>query len=376
MTKKTGPESPLRLEFGYDERSRRITKRVLTGSNYETLIETRRFIWDGWLMAGEVIEKGSSTETKTYLWGWDVSGSEEGAGGVGGLIAVHNTSGVYFPIYDGNGNTRHLWGATEGTVVDSADYGPFGELTQSPTTDHSPFWFSSKYWDQESGFLYYGYRFYNPETGRWLNRDPIGERGGINLFGAIYNAPTDSIDTDGRFVRFAPKPVLPTPPTPRPTIPAPRPSPPTNLDPVVGPIPDLNPTPRPQPVTDPDFDVDTEGQQSDHSGNFHLQQGSDQALKQATLAIWRRQAPLSKSDGISKLNEAYSRAPSRVQSELSRAKQSAESWIQSRFWQGVGPMMKSWNGQRGGRRACYRIDLEVDTGRAFVSPAPPPPNTL
>jgi RHS repeat-associated protein len=197
MTKKTGPESPLRLEFGYDERSRRITKRVLTGSNYQTLIETRRFIWDGWLMVGEVIEKGSSTETKTYLWGWDVSGSEEGAGGVGGLIGVQNTSGVYFPIYDGNGNTRHLWGLTEGTVVDSADYGPFGELTQSPTTDHSPFWFSSKYWDQESGLLYYGYRFYSPELGRWTNRDPIEEDGGENLYGFAGNTPTDNIDRTG-----------------------------------------------------------------------------------------------------------------------------------------------------------------------------------
>jgi RHS repeat-associated protein len=210
MTKKTGPESPLRLEFGYDERSRRITKRVLTGSNYQTLIETRRFIWDGWLMAGEVIEKGSSTETKTYLWGWDVSGSEEGAGGVGGLIAVQNTSGVYFPIYDGNGNTRHLWGLTEGTVVDSADYGPFGELTQSPATEHSPFWFSSKYWDQESGFLYYGYRYYNPETGRWINRDPIEEDGGENLYHFTFSNPINWIDDTG-LQTIAPAPIAPGP---------------------------------------------------------------------------------------------------------------------------------------------------------------------
>jgi RHS repeat-associated protein len=38
-----------------------------------------------------------------------------------------------------------------------------------------------------SAFYHYGYRFYNPSTGRWLNRDPIGERGGLNLYGMVGN---------------------------------------------------------------------------------------------------------------------------------------------------------------------------------------------
>jgi len=35
-----------------------------------------------------------------------------------------------------------------------------------------------------------GYRFYNPELGRWINRDPIEEEGGLNLYGfVLYESP-------------------------------------------------------------------------------------------------------------------------------------------------------------------------------------------
>jgi RHS repeat-associated protein len=45
----------------------------------------------------------------------------------------------------------------------------------------------------------YGYRYYDPLTGRWPSRDPIGEKGGVNLYGFVRNDAIDYIDTDGRF---------------------------------------------------------------------------------------------------------------------------------------------------------------------------------
>src|SRR5690242_6992058 len=39
-----------------------------------------------------------------------------------------------------------------------------------------PLRFSTKYTDNESGLIYYGYRYYNPSTGRWVSRDPLYER--------------------------------------------------------------------------------------------------------------------------------------------------------------------------------------------------------
>jgi RHS repeat-associated protein len=56
---------------------------------------------------------------------------------------------------------------------------------------------STKYTDEETGLLYYGYRYYMPETGRWASRDPIGEKGGINLCSFCKNSSIHSIDILG-----------------------------------------------------------------------------------------------------------------------------------------------------------------------------------
>jgi RHS repeat-associated protein len=64
----------------------------------------------------------------------------------------------------------------------------------------NPFRFSTKFTDHETDLLYYGYRFYNPSTGRWLNRDPIEEKGGLNLYAFVHNDPTSKYDSDGRWL--------------------------------------------------------------------------------------------------------------------------------------------------------------------------------
>ena len=60
-----------------------------------------------------------------------------------------------------------------------------------------PFRFSTKYQDEETGLLYYSYRYYQPSTGRWPSRDPIGITGGINLYSFCANNPLVYIDVDG-----------------------------------------------------------------------------------------------------------------------------------------------------------------------------------
>jgi hypothetical protein len=45
--------------------------------------------------------------------------------------------------------------------------------------------------------VYYGYRYYNPNTGRWLNRDLIGEEGGVNVYSFAGNSPVNYIDLLG-----------------------------------------------------------------------------------------------------------------------------------------------------------------------------------
>jgi RHS repeat-associated protein len=62
----------------------------------------------------------------------------------------------------------------------------------------NPFRWSTKYTDEETGLVYYGYRLYDPYIGRWINRDPIGEEGGLNLYAANYNNSISRVDVLGR----------------------------------------------------------------------------------------------------------------------------------------------------------------------------------
>jgi len=60
-----------------------------------------------------------------------------------------------------------------------------------------------------SGVRYYGLRYYNPSTGRWLSRDPIAEQGGLNLYGYCLNDPINHVDPFGLSSVAAPDPFDP-----------------------------------------------------------------------------------------------------------------------------------------------------------------------
>ncbi|HXG47264.1 MAG TPA: RHS repeat-associated core domain-containing protein [Methylomirabilota bacterium] len=123
----------------------------------------------------------NTIQTVTYTRGLDLSGTLEGAGGIGGLLAmtVHQgaNAGTYFYGYDGNGNVVGLVSAADGTEAARYEYGPFGEMLRvtGPLAFENPFRFSTKFHDDETGWLYYGHRYYDPSTGRWPSRDPFVE---------------------------------------------------------------------------------------------------------------------------------------------------------------------------------------------------------
>jgi len=195
----TGPQQ--RLDFGYDLQSRRITKKVwnnTAGSGTPALDE--RFVYDGWNLAAE-LNATNNAVVRGYVWGLDLSGSMQGAGGVGGLLAVGDpASGTNFCCFDGNGNVSVLVSATNAFTTAQYEYGPFGEVLRAtgPMAKASPFRFSTRYQDDESDLLYYGYRYYNASTGRWLSRDPADEdEGGPNLYGFVMNAPVNGTDELG-----------------------------------------------------------------------------------------------------------------------------------------------------------------------------------
>ena len=188
------------LHFAYDWQGRRVSKTVsnYSGSAWSKMLD-EKYLYDGWNLVSS-LNASNNAVVLAFLWGTDLSGSMQGAGGVGGLLAVKAIgASVTFPSYDGNGNVTALINAADGSIIANHDYGPFGEVIRASGTAArtNPFRFSTKYQDDETDLLYYGYRYLSASMGRWPNRDPIGELGGRNLYNFVQNDSVNGVDFVG-----------------------------------------------------------------------------------------------------------------------------------------------------------------------------------
>jgi len=175
----------------YDPQHQRVIK--------ATPVSAHTFLYDGWL---PVLESGGIAEVREHVWGKDLSGTRKGAGGVGGLLATRIGDAWFFPLYDNNGNITDYVNESGATVA-HREYGPYGNTVAAsgPMADTFNFWFSTKHLNHVTGWYYYGERLYSPELRRWLNCDPIGEKGGKNRYGIGGNNPVNNIEILGLMER-------------------------------------------------------------------------------------------------------------------------------------------------------------------------------
>jgi len=140
----------------------------------------------------------------SYTRGNDLSVSLEGAGGIAGLLARSSgysagnwTSHADYYADEGGNITSMIDGNQ--AVVANYRYDPFGNIISKSGTlaNANVYRFSSKEVHVNSGMYYYGFRFYDPSLQRWINRDPLGENGGINVYGFIGQDPINGVDSDG-----------------------------------------------------------------------------------------------------------------------------------------------------------------------------------
>ena len=160
------------------------------------------YIYDG----NRVIQERDAynTPTVSYTRGTDLSGTLEEAGGIGGLLArSHGYSGGNWTTHnfyhaDGNGNITYLE-TTSQLLAASYRYDPFGNLISKSgeLADANVYRFSSKEFHANSGLYYFLFRFYDPGLQKWINRDPIEERAGINLYAYVGNNPGNYFDPAG-----------------------------------------------------------------------------------------------------------------------------------------------------------------------------------
>ena len=189
-----------RVECRYDYLNRRIEKAVYEG---EILMSKKRFIYHGYLQIAE-LDAAAATESampvlrKTYLW----DPLEPAATRILAMSLFDETGtwaeNLYY-THDLLKNTTALFGIRAGRRA-LYEYGPYGNIVrmEGNAAEDNPFRFSSEYADDELGLVYYNYRYYNPQNGRWISRDPMMERLQENLYGYVGNSATIFIDFLGQ----------------------------------------------------------------------------------------------------------------------------------------------------------------------------------
>lgn len=202
------------LYYAYDYMNRMVHQvaQRWDGSNWQS-VEERDFVYQGWNLVAEIIRarmnnsESFNITTNYYVWGLDLSGSLQGAGGISGLLSADfggtNGTSTVFYAYDANGNVSELVDGDSGAIAAHYEYSPFGETVVQAGDEQvlaqNPYAFSTKYFDRETSLYYYGLRFYNPGTGRWLSRDSVAEQGGLNIYGFVDNEPVSQFDLLGMF---------------------------------------------------------------------------------------------------------------------------------------------------------------------------------
>jgi RHS repeat-associated protein len=184
-----------KVSFTYDYLGRRIQKVVSIGGAQTS---QTRYVYFGWNVMAELDASGNVL--RHFVWGPGIDGTIGGTGGVGGLVMIQDSGHTYMPAFDGNGDVTVLLDASNGGAIAAKyEYSPFGELLQKSGSYSisNPFRWSTKWTDDETSLVYYGHRYYNAATGRFISRDPIGEAGGMNLYGFCGNDGINRTDMFG-----------------------------------------------------------------------------------------------------------------------------------------------------------------------------------
>lgn len=191
-------------EYTYDETNRRLSKKVYRQSaGQNSLILSEKYVYQGKHEIGTTNQAGEITSLRLL-------GNGLGAE-IGAAVALEIDGAVYVPLHDHKGNVITLVDAGTGDVVECYRYSAFGEeqiydASANRLTDAiTPWRFSSKRHDAETGYVYYGQRYYDPELGRWITPDPIGFGDGPNLYAYVRNNPLTNIDLWGEDTREATK---------------------------------------------------------------------------------------------------------------------------------------------------------------------------
>ena len=103
---------------------------------------------------------------------------------------------TYRIISDHLGSVRLVVNSADGSIAQRIDYDEYGIVVNDTNPGFQPFGFAGGLYDQHTKLTRFGARDYDPFTGRWTSKDPIGFSGGdVNLYGYVMNDPVNLVDT-------------------------------------------------------------------------------------------------------------------------------------------------------------------------------------
>ncbi len=110
-------------------------------------------------------------------------------------LALVQGASLYCYGMDFNKNVTEVFDG-DGRIAAAYDYSPYGQAASTEDLVQLVQWPGEMH-DEEPALVYYNYRYYNPKDGRWINRDPIAEQGGWNLYAFLGNSTQDKFDMFG-----------------------------------------------------------------------------------------------------------------------------------------------------------------------------------
>ncbi len=173
----------VRYQYQYDAFNRRIKK----SSEYSE----ERYLYVDQNEIGSVDSQGKIRQLRVLGLG---KGAERGS-----AIALELEENIYIPIHDHAGHVSVLIDLTTKNFAEGYAYTAFGEEQRYGVNVGNPWHFSSKRLDPESGWIYFGRRYYDPRTGRWTTPDPLGSAEGPNLYAYVLNNPLTHFDLYGLY---------------------------------------------------------------------------------------------------------------------------------------------------------------------------------
>ena len=153
-----------------------------------TVASHERYLYRGYLQIAALDMLNSRNVLRTLLWDpLEPTATRP--------LALVQAASLYCYGWDFNKNVTEVFDA-QGNVAAAYDYSPYGQAASTGDLVQPVQW-SAEMHDDDLALVYYNYRYYNPRDGRWINRDPIAEQGGWNLYAFLGNSTQDKVDRLG-----------------------------------------------------------------------------------------------------------------------------------------------------------------------------------